>query len=166
MYLTLVIAHTGQGKTTFCKKMIEGKPCLVFDVNNEYKDFVPVEDEPDADQNRDTNLDVNVFVQFCSTAVFNKIVVIEDATGFFRGNMSGEFIRMIQRKRHANNNYVLLFHSIASVPRQIFDFVNYVVLFKTNDNAAIVEKKYPALYPHFLKLQKEKKYSKKIIKLI
>lgn len=165
MYLTLVIAHTGQGKTTFCKKMVQNKPCLVFDVNNEYP-FGLVEDDPDAPQCRDTQLDMPTFINFCSSAVFNKIVVIEDATGFFRGNMSGDFIRMIQRKRHANNNYVLLFHSIGSVPRQIFDFVNYVVLFKTNDNAAIVEKKYPQLYPHFIKLQKEKKYSKKIIKLI
>jgi len=167
MYLTLVIAHTGQGKTTFCKKMIEGKPCLVFDVNNEYKDLDPVEDCPDGERIRDTNLDVNVFVKFCSEAVFNKIIIIEDATGFFRGNMSGEFIRMIQRKRHSNNNYVLLFHSIASVPRQIFDFVNYVILFNTNDNEEIVKKKYPALHPHYLKLKKEsKKYNKKIIKLI
>lgn len=166
MYLTLVIAHTGQGKTTFCKKMIEGKPCLVFDVNNEYTDLPNVEDDPGAPRSRDTQLDMPTFVNFCSQAVFNKIVVIEDATGFFRGNMSGDFIRMIQRKRHANNNYVLLFHSIASVPRQIKDFANYVVLFKTNDIDSDVYKKYPQIYPHYLEIKKAKKYSKKIIKLI
>jgi len=166
MYLTLLVAHTGQGKTTFCKKAIEGKPCLIFDVNNEYQ-FPLVEDQPDAPQCRDTQLDMPTFINFCSNAVSNKIVVVEDATGFFRGNLSGDFIRMIQRKRHSNNNYFLLFHSIATIPRQIFDFANYVVLFHTNDNEKVVQKKYPMLYPAFVQLRKEnKKYNKKIIKLI
>jgi len=164
MYLTLVIAHTGQGKTTFCKKTIQGKPCLVFDVNNEYEDL---SDELNDERSRDTVLDIKGFVGYCSNHVFNKIVVIEDATGFFRGNLSGEFIRMIQRKRHSNNNYILLFHSIASVPRQVYDFANYVILFNTNDKESDVKRKYPQLYPYFLQLQKEaRKYNKKIIKLI
>ncbi len=36
MNLILVIGMTGQGKSPYILKMIEGKKCFVFDVNNEY----------------------------------------------------------------------------------------------------------------------------------
>lgn len=154
MYCTLVIAHTGQGKSTFVKNAIKGKPNYVFDVNNEYIDFNPA-----------PHLEKNQFIDECMNFT-DTFCVFEEATGFFRGSLSSNIDRMLVQKRHSRNRYFFLFHSIESVPPQIYRLSNYVVLFKTLDNAKNVERKYSRLLPYFLKLQKSPDHSKHIIKLI
>jgi hypothetical protein len=163
MYLTLVIGSTGQGKTTFVKKTIGDKPCYIFDVNNEYEFSEDIEDE----QARDTELDMKKFIQTCSNDIYNRVVVVEDATGYMKGNLGADIIKMVQRKRHTNNNYIFLFHSVAAVPRQIYDFANYIVLLRTADLEAEVKKKCPKVLPSFISLKRSSvKYDKRIIKLI
>ena len=91
MYLTLVIGSTGQGKTTFVKKTIGDKPCYIFDVNNEYEFSEDIEDE----QARDTELDMKKFIQTCSNDIYNRVVVVEDATGYMKGNLGADIIKMV-----------------------------------------------------------------------
>ena len=165
MYLIPVIGHTGQGKTVWTKKFIEGKRQYIFDVNNEYKDL-PL-DNIISPKMRNISLDKEHFVRVCMQ-LNNTNCVVEDATGFLRGKIESDFSKMLAAKRHKGNNYILLFHSINRVPPEIMEMANYVTLFKTNDNIDTVEKKFrnDNLTAKFLALQKMKQHSFFEIKLI
>jgi hypothetical protein len=39
------------------------------------------------------------------------------------------------RKRHTFNTIILVFHSMRSVPRYIYELANYITIFKTNDSS-------------------------------
>lgn len=165
MYLIIVIGHTGQGKTTWVNKFIAGKKQYVFDVNNEYKNLP--DDNRISPQMRCTNLNIKRFIA-TAKGLRNYNIILEDATGFFRGKQSEETSQMIVAKRHTGNNYIFLFHSINRVPPELMEMSNFVILFKTNDNMEIIDKKFrnQQLTEAFLKLQKMKKYSFVEIKTI
>lgn len=161
MNLILVVGSTGQGKSTFVKDSIQGKNCLVFDVNNEYPDL---DTNPLKPRSKYVGLPEE-FLQICFKRA-NSYLVFEEATGFLKGAVSKELQRLIIEKRHKNNNLIFIFHSINRIPPAIFELSNFCVLHKTADNPKIVENKYPALFAAFQKLQKAPKYSKLIIKTI
>lgn len=153
MYLILDIGMTGQGKSDFVKGLIKSKPndrYFIFDVNNEYQEFSTDLEEH---QCRMTELNCTAFIDECKERR-NCTCVIEDSTGFLRGNLGAKVIQVLQAKRHNNNTYILLFHSIRSVPVQLFDFANFVVLHHTNDNEKEVAKKYPVLLETFQKIRR------------
>lgn len=165
MYLFTVIGHTGQGKSTWVRKFIQGTNQYVFDVNNEYKDLP--DDRVLSSRMRNTDLDMKKFILNCSRLT-NTNVVFEDATGFLRGRQSPEFSRLLVKKRHQQNNYILLFHSINRVPPEIMEMSNVIILFKTNDNPSQVQQKFdnPVLLKAFTELQQLPQYSYKQLKLI
>lgn len=158
MYLILIIGHTGEGKTTFLKKFINGKKQYIFDVNNEYN-YLP-DDLQIGPQMRNKDLNIKRFLSTCE-GIKNYNIVFEDATGFFRGKQSEQLSRLIVGKRHSGNNFIFLFHSINRVPPEIMEISNYIVLFRTNDNIDIIDKKFKneKLNNAFLQLRKMKKYS-------
>lgn len=158
MYLILIIGHTGQGKSTWMQKFIQGKRKYIFDVNNEYKNLP--EDNRILPEMRNRDMNMKKFLENCAV-VRNTNICFEDATGFFRGKQSAELSRLMVSKRHTGNNFLFLFHSINRVPPELMEMSNYIILFKTNDNIDIVENKFknPELSQAFLKLQKMKKHS-------
>ena len=166
MYLILMIGHTGQGKTTKATELIKNKRCYIFDVNNEFKNL-PIDTGAVYPQMRNVNLDLKYFVTTCEK-LNNTNVLIEDATGFLRGKQSDTFSRLLVKKRHQRNNYIILFHSINRVPPELMEMSNFIYLFKTNDNFKIVDSKFrnQALNDAFLKLQKMPKFSFLKIKTI
>lgn len=146
MYLFLVIGHTGQGKSywtkNFCKN--NGKKTYVLDVNNEHKNngfFIA------------NHLEPKRFIQECAQ-LKNVNCIFEEATGYFKGNLGTQINKLIIAKRHAQNNYLFLFHSINSVPPQIMEIADFIVLFKTGDEYKTIEKKYPRCLPYFIRLKK------------
>lgn len=162
MYLILVIAHTGQGKTTFVKEYLKkASKSLVFDVNNEYS-------EHEYDEHAEHARFIGNYKQFIELVKTRKntVCVFEEATGFFKGRISQEMTAEIIKKRHSGNQFLFLFHSIQRVPKELIELCNYIVLFKTNDIAPDVAKKNPKLLKPFLELQQAPRYSKKIIQLI
>jgi len=161
-YLILDIGMTGQGKSDFVKSLIRSKPnarYFVFDVNNEYGEEAakgePFNFSTDLEEHqcRVVELNAEAFIDECKLRR-NCTCILEDATGFLRGNLGKKVIQVLQAKRHNQNTYILLFHSIRSVPVQLFDFANFVVLHKTNDTRAEVERKYPVLLSTFDKVAK------------
>ena len=153
-YVACVIGMRGQGKSTFIKKMIEGKPNYIFDVQNEYQDFNPA-----------PHLDRNLFISEC-VSYTDTFCIFEEATGFFKGRLNETTDRMILGARHTNNRYIFCFHSIRAVPPGIMAMVNFVVLFKTLDEPDEVKRKYSRLFKPYLELIKKPKYSYLILKLI
>jgi len=162
MYCIILAGMTGQGKSMFIKKYIQGRACFVFDVQNEYQDL-PVSDF--APRGRQIDLNEN---RFLSTVLRkrNTVCVFEEATGFLEGKTAKELRRAILSKRHSGNVLIFCFHSLSAIPPRIMQMTNYVVLYKTGDEAYQVENKFPSLYPYYLELKKKPNQSFLTIKMI
>ena len=132
--VSICVGKRKTGKTTFSKKMLDLRPknypCIIYDVNNEYKDYY---NEPFID-----------FLPFMDKIVNLKghYILIEEATIFFNPRARvEEMINLLVRARHTKNIIQLNFHSWASVPGNIKDLVDYIHIFKTNDNEEKVKAK-------------------------
>ena len=125
--VTICIGRRRTGKTTFSKKLLEKKPkkmpVFIYDINNEYNDYY---NEPFID-----------FDKFLDKIVKLKhsYILIEEATIFFNTRSTEqEILNLMVRARHTGNIIQLNFHSFASVPKYIKNLIDFVVIFKTNDN--------------------------------
>lgn len=126
---SIMIGKRGCGKTTLSKQLLDarpkGMPCIVYDINNEYQDYYPKPFE-----------DFDVFlIKISGEDIRRTYLLIEEATIFF--NIQSNYIEMknlLVRARHTGNIIQLNFHSFASVPKGIYNLLDYVTVFKTNDN--------------------------------
>ena len=126
---SICIGKRGCGKTTLSKKLLDarpkGMPCMVYDINNEYQSYYPEPFE-----------DFDVFlVKISGEEIRRHYILIEEATIFF--NTQSNFYEMknlLVRARHTGNIIQLNFHSFSSVPKGIYNLLDYVTVFKTNDN--------------------------------
>lgn len=172
MEMLLVIGAPGQGKSPFAQKMIEGNRCLVFDVNNEYgsrtkypgQTPINLSNDPKAPRSRYIGTEIKVFTQLAMSRT-ETVVVMEEATAFFRGTQTALTSRLIIGRRHTGNVLLFLFHSINRVPPEIMELTDWVVLFKTNDEADKVERKYSRLLTPFLELREAAPGSCRYIKM-
>ena len=126
---SICIGKRGCGKTTLSKQLLDkrpkGMPCMVYDINNEYQDYYP---EPFED------FDVFLY-KISGEEIRRHYILIEEATIFF--NTQSNFYEMknlLVRARHTGNIIQLNFHSFSSVPKGIYNLLDYVTVFKTNDS--------------------------------
>lgn len=156
MKAVLLVAQTGQGKTTYAKKILNqcrGK-VLINDVNGEYGyPYKPVE----------------AFMEDAIKAT-NTLIIFEEATIFFSQKGNSEQMReILVRKRHTNNFIVLIFHSLRSIPIYILELCNYMVLYKTNDTPVAVKRKYDgfdSIINGYERLKNAPDYSHIVINLV
>lgn len=131
----LQVGRTRTGKTTNSKKLLLEAPKnmkkIVYDVNNEYSEIY---NEP--------FLPYDEFMTKIKD-VKNSFILFEEATIFFstRGTYK-ELEEFLVRKRHTNNFIILNFHSFASIPKPIFNLVDFIIVFKTNDTLKNVKDKF------------------------
>lgn len=134
---TCCIGRRGCGKTTVSKKLLklrpEGMPCIIYDINNEYGEQYP---EP--------FVDFNVFlIKISDEKIRHTYILIEEATIFFSTASNFEEMRnVLVRARHTGNIIQLNFHSFRSVPKNIYELLDYVIVFKTNDSLKSVTDKF------------------------
>lgn len=131
----LNIGKTKTGKTTFTKGLIldvvDKRPIFVYDVNNEYTAFY-----------KGQFVKHQEFMEIVKN-LENSFIVFEEATIFFKNRGSDEILEeMLVRKRHTKNIIYMNFHSIRAIPKYVFDLVDYVTIFKTNDSVKSVKEKY------------------------
>lgn len=180
--LILIIGGTGQGKSHYTNtqlllndvKKVNGRDNYfitprsrkqyVFDINNEYQ--LP-DDFNTRPFMRNKNCDDKQFILNCKKITGTNIV-FEDASGFLRGKQSKEIIRLIVQRRHSNNNFIILFHSINRVPPELLEYCNYIILFKTGDNLKDIDTKFknPTLNNMFLTLKDKKDHTHILKKLL
>jgi hypothetical protein len=173
MYVIIIIGAAKQGKTPFIKNYIKEKNCIVFDVQNEYGKRVKypgqkpygLTENNNLRRSRFVEIDKNKFIEVCSKKK-NTICVFEEATIFFEGRTDESMRKLLFSKAHTNNDFILVFHSINSVPPRIMESSDFIVLFKTNDESHRVKNKYPRLLEYFEKLKKLKDGNKFIIKSV
>lgn len=123
-----VVGSTGVGKTTFVKSII--------------KDVHPtniVKYDPFDEYEKGYNIEIDNFLQLDYK---NKLILVEEATSVLSFYNRIDIIKMLTRRRHNNVSSVFVFHSIRSIPVYIFDFLDGIFFFRTNDRRDIVEKKY------------------------
>ncbi len=123
------------GKTTLSKANLdsrpEGMPVKIYDINQEYGEYYK---EPFQD-----------WEEFMNDLVHLKehYILIEEATIFF--DTSSRFEQMkniLVRARHTQNIIQLNFHSFLSVPKNIYNLLDFVTILKTNDTLKTVRGKY------------------------
>lgn len=158
--LLIIVGKTGAGKTSYAKNILSTlkRRSFIYDINNEYKMFYNAPFVP--------------FNEFLANImpVKNSVILIEEASIFLRhNNVKENLINKICRKRHENNFYILNFHSLRKIPIYIFDFCDYLTLFKTNDAPTFVETKYNefAGIPELFKMvnENENRHFHKTIKI-
>lgn len=154
----ILIGYTGMGKSTLLKRALQNVPegsWKVYDVNGEYhfnEDGTP-EDLPD----------MKPFLLWCRKQR-RKVIAFEDASAFFSNRGYNDImVKLLVQKRHSENVYFLLFHSVRAVPNYILDYVNVAYLFHTNDTRGYVEQKYPRFLPAYDKVQGKKYVYEKIV---
>lgn len=134
MFSHIIVGATGTGKTTFVKsllKKVDPRNLYIYDVNNEYTEFYDSELEN--------------FGEFSkrATELKNAVIVFEEATIFLNNRSSNqELTNILVRKRHTNNTIFLCFHSLRSIPRNIYEISTHITIFKTSDNPELVLKKF------------------------
>ena len=180
--LIIICGGTGQGKSHYTNSNLLGNeirsvggkdyyyPSLtskrqyIFDINNEY--MFP-SDNVLAPIMRNVNCNDKQFVENCKRLTRSNIV-FEDASGFLRGKQSKEIARLIVQRRHTQNNYIILFHSINRVPPELLEYCNYLIVFKTGDNLKDIDNKFKneLINQMFLSLRNKKEHSFIIKKLL
>lgn len=123
-----VVGSTGVGKTTFVNSIIKdvhSSNIIKYDPFNEYE--------------KGYNIEIDNFLQLDYK---NKLIVVEEATSVLSFYNRIDIIKMLTRRRHNNVSSIFVFHSIRTIPAYIFDFLDGIVFFRTNDRRDIVEKKY------------------------
>lgn len=181
-----ICGFTGTGKTYFCKSVaLMRENVIVFDVNNEYNDLpeldltVPY----DGGKFRYTGMNFKKFINIIQDAeteernIYNTNIVLEDCSGFMKGQIGEHAMKIFQAKRHTNNNYFFLYHAVELVPKDIYRFTNTFILFKTNETIEQISKRFPALKMAAYQVDKDfrmrnnynhdspKRFPKQIIKL-
>lgn len=160
MHTILLIGTTGTGKSPFIWNYAQNKNLFVFDIQNEYgsrtkyagQEPKNLSDNWMQNRSRHTQADYELFIKQCERKT-NTICVFEDATAFLEGRINKEMRKLLVSKLFSRNIYILVFHSISAVPPRIVQLSDYVVLFPTNDEFYQVEKKYPSIFPYYLKLK-------------
>ena len=148
----IVVKAQDRGGSYFIKnellpKFQNGRLNFIYDINNEYGQFHNnlndyFDELPDVEEfmsvvPHDTN-------SFCN-------VVFEEATGFFSNSGSGskKILRHITRRFHTQNLNIFIFHSLLKIPNYIYDYMDFIVLFKTDDDQAEVHKSFKS-YPKII----------------
>lgn len=127
----IVVGGTGTGKSTFNKNLVKEvhpEALYIFDPNREYTEYY---NKP--------FLPIQKFVAG-ATALEDRFIVYEEASMVFSNRgYDSEVVEQLVRKRHARNTFILVFHSLRAVPKYLFDYCNFLYLFKTNDPDRIAE---------------------------
>lgn len=131
----LVVGFTGMGKTHWLREQIKKtapESRLIFDVNAEYTDLYSAEFQDD-------------FEEFSKEAYRTKngVIVFEESTSFISNRgASVFFLKTLVKKRHHENLIFIVFHSFRSIPVNVYDLCNYVVIFKTQDSIDLVQSRF------------------------
>jgi hypothetical protein len=122
----IICGATQTGKTTFIKSLLKSvknsESIIIYDINNEYKDFFPYP-----------------FINFETfsnklTGIKNAVIVLEESTIFLNNRSCNYSITELLVRKYHNFNYIFfVFHSVRSIPRYIYELCNYITIFKTND---------------------------------
>jgi hypothetical protein len=129
MKCILVVGKKKTGKTTWVKNALTKLDFdkFIFDPNGHYEG-----------QFMGDNIDDFLKIAYTKR---NSVIVVEEATIFFKSAKKQEQLQsLLVRSRHQNNFVFLCFHSLRSVPTWCLDLCDAMRLSKTNDTLQVLNK--------------------------
>ncbi len=153
-----IVASQDRGKSFLIKNELlpnfqNNRDNYIFDINNEYEFknqlWVKFKELPE----------INEFLEavphhtdsYCN-------VVFEEATGFFSksGSLNKIALQHVTRRFHTKNLNIFVFHSLLGIPEQIRMHMDFIHLFRTDDNIDDVDKEFKK-YPKVVEVFKDVK---------
>ena len=89
----------------------------------------------------------------------NSVFVFEEATAFFK-NSNDVISRLLTGNHHDNNCNIFVFHSLRAIPIEIYDYIDSLFCFRTNDRPQLILQKYKGVLSEkdLVKIQSLPKY--------
>lgn len=137
----IVVGRKGVGKSTFIRSLTMKaniESLFIYDHNFDHQDYY-----------KKPFLNFPEFAEL-SNKIMRGIIVYEEATIFLGHMKNFSMQELLVSSRRRENTVILVFHSLRSVPRYIYDLGNFIVLFKTNDEYKFVNHRFES--PDLLKL--------------
>jgi hypothetical protein len=83
------------------------------------------------------------FLEAVMTKLRDAVVVIDDSAFYERHNLSVQLEQLMNQCRHVDIDVITVYHGLTKFPIQQIPYLNNIVLFHTNDNAAYKANKLP-----------------------
>lgn len=149
----VLVGGRATGKTYFLEKNLDASNTIVYELIK---------------TTRYVNFKRDFFENFSNVnwrQISNKSIVIEDATQLVACNMSNKLKQLIVNSKQIGSDIYIIFHSFAVIPPFLFQIFDYIIQFKTSFpiKKACFEEYYEEIIQNFNKLQKNKKFSYKVI---
>lgn len=132
----VIIGNSGVGKTTFVKKILENMENSGLAKENvhiiDFKSQFPDEYKKYSD--------VTEMVNVAKTSK-NSLFIFDDATGLLTRNASqihNDLLFLLNTRRHDNNYYIFIFHTIKAFPVILECAVDVWIYFQTNNTPKII----------------------------
>lgn len=154
MLLTCIVGCTGEGKSEVAKAMAKRAQYLcAWDVQGEYGLSYDMRASPKRFALNPREHAIKDFIEITRVSE-GYTFLCEEMTGYFRnGRLPENFVKEILSKRHSKNSFILIFHTLNSIPPELWGFCDVLIMFKTEDLERTVKSKYPNLHEHWLRLQ-------------
>jgi hypothetical protein len=148
----LVIGGRGVGKSTYLKQLADSqtaKKVLIYDTDdNRIWTYPKVE----LHQLKRWVSGKYKLIDTNSEAVINEmnaylndaLVLVEDATKYIGSSLSKTLKNFILATKQRNIDLIFTFHSFRKVPPDLFNFSNYITMFKTGEDIAQFRAKIPS----------------------
>lgn len=130
-----IVGARGMGKSTVTKTLAKKVPAgalMIYDPEGEHKDIY---DKP--------LLSFKEFKQKADS-VANALIIWEEATMVIPNTAQADqdVKEMLVKARHRNNTLIFVFHSFRFLPTWVFDLLDYIIVLKTADSLAYVNRRY------------------------
>lgn len=146
----IIIGKPRVGKTSLLRKLVAVSPFsrnLIYNAGlaeawNEFPRIRP-EQIPLFNGTRqilEPEIPHKVIIKKISELTKNCFVVFDDATMYIDYFRDESILRLITIRRHINVDTAFVFHSLKSVPVDIYKYTSKIVLFKTEDSEKEMEK--------------------------
>jgi hypothetical protein len=137
----LVVGMKNVGKTTMLLGMARAQKqrVLIFDKNSEAAyNGVPYLNPKNIKEFQGVkkiyHSDVEGFMVWLKTHYRNGLLLLEDATAYVRNRSSRPLNDMLVSCRHYGLDMIMVFHSLTSVPAEIYPLADTIILFKTEQS--------------------------------
>lgn len=135
--LYLIVGAKGRGKTTRAEKTL---------VNSMNKGLLPLVFDPRRDYLKHYNkplLGRDEFVNKILLPAKKSAILLEESTIFFPNTKKDPVLYdKIIALRYDENDIILVYHSLRSVPSYIIEQADYLTLFKTSDTESFIRAKF------------------------